>query len=263
MKKYKSMMITLMLLLLAGCGSKDDTVKYKLTFSNSGFESEKTEYAAGEDVTVRYDISATDTDYSFSSDDVDFKQDYDGGYVFTFVMPEHDVALNVESRNSMEYDPYVMSGETPENTDESVTMADDVLPTGTTDAEEAADNKADTKAAAIYFDKGVYQNYPPDDVNASLDYFYVFYDGGAGYTENAATGMGLPFACEQSEGSVRFSFGGEGDGWDVFTVETVENKAVIGHFEDGKRLAFVYVPDADPDNFNAAEYMYGSSHKEE
>lgn len=119
MKKYISMMITLMLLLLTGCGSKEDTVKYKLTFNNSGFESEKTEYAAGEDVTVRYDIIATDTDYSFSSDDVDFKQDYDGGYVFTFVMPDHDVALNVESRNSMEYDPYAMGGETPDNTDES------------------------------------------------------------------------------------------------------------------------------------------------
>jgi rhodanese-related sulfurtransferase len=73
----------------------DDTVKYKLTFNRCGFESEKIEYAAGEKVTVRYDIIATDTDYLFFSDDVDFKQDYDGGYVFTFVMPEHDVALNV------------------------------------------------------------------------------------------------------------------------------------------------------------------------
>ena len=58
MKKYISMMITLMLFLLTGCGSKDDTVKYMLSFNNSGFESEKTEYAAGEDVIVRtYDVT--------------------------------------------------------------------------------------------------------------------------------------------------------------------------------------------------------------
>ncbi len=57
--------------------------------------------AAGEKVTVRYDTIATDTDYWFSGDDVEFKQVYDGGYVFTFVMPDHDVILNVESRNNM------------------------------------------------------------------------------------------------------------------------------------------------------------------
>lgn len=84
---------------------KDDTVKYKLKFSDSIFESERTMYAPGEEVIVRYDIIATDTDYRFYSDDVDFEETYDGGYVFTFVMPEHDVTLKVESRNSMEYDP--------------------------------------------------------------------------------------------------------------------------------------------------------------
>lgn len=87
---------------LTACGAEDDTVKYKLILNDSFFESEKTEYAAGEKVTVRYDIIASDTDYNFYSDDVDLKTDYDGGYVFTFVMPEHDVTLNVESHNSME-----------------------------------------------------------------------------------------------------------------------------------------------------------------
>lgn len=90
--------------LLTACGAEDEILKYKLILDN-GFEAEKTEYAAGENVTVRYDIIATDTDYHFYSDDVDFEQNYDGGYVFTFVMPEHDVTLHVESRNSMEYDP--------------------------------------------------------------------------------------------------------------------------------------------------------------
>ncbi len=91
---------------------KDDTVKYKLKFSDSVFESERTLYAPGEEVTVRYDIIATDTDYTFYSNDVDFEQKYDGGYVFTFIMPDHDVTLNVKSRNSMEYDPEAnISGE--------------------------------------------------------------------------------------------------------------------------------------------------------
>ncbi|MCR5502129.1 MAG: cupredoxin domain-containing protein [Lachnospiraceae bacterium] len=96
---------------ISGCGVKDDTVKYRLTFNDSIFESEKTEYAAGENVTVRYDIIATDTDYHFYSDDVEFEQSFDGGYVFTFTMPEHDVTLNAESRNSMEYDPGMAEGD--------------------------------------------------------------------------------------------------------------------------------------------------------
>ena len=88
---------------LFGCGK----AKYKLNLDDSFFESEKTMYAPGEKVTVRYDIIATDTDYSFYSDDVDFEQSYDGGYVFTFIMPDHDVTLKVESHNTMEYEPEI------------------------------------------------------------------------------------------------------------------------------------------------------------
>ncbi|MBR3003545.1 MAG: hypothetical protein IKH67_00565 [Lachnospiraceae bacterium] len=91
-----------MMISLFGCGGQ----KYKLNFDGSGFESRKTEYPAGAKVTVRYDMIATDTDYSFSiDDDVEMKTDYDGGYVFTFIMPEHDVTMHVSSRNSMEYIP--------------------------------------------------------------------------------------------------------------------------------------------------------------
>ncbi len=88
---------------LFGCGKQ----KYKLNFDSSGFESEKTEYAAGEKVTVYYDFIATDTDYHFYSNDVEMKQSYDDqhGYIFTFTMPDHDVTIQVESHNSMMYDP--------------------------------------------------------------------------------------------------------------------------------------------------------------
>lgn len=109
----------LMLFMFTGCGNGidaiDDTVKdtensggnevYKLNLDGFGFESEKTTYARGEEVTVYYGIIATDTDYSFGldCDDVRLNQDFDGtkGYVFTFKMPAHDVTLSVSAQNTM------------------------------------------------------------------------------------------------------------------------------------------------------------------
>lgn len=86
---------------MAGCGKE----KYRLTFDSDAFSSRKTQYAAGEKVTVVYDYRyiGTDTDYRFFSDDVDFKQDYDPkkGYVFTFTMPDHDVKFTHSATNSM------------------------------------------------------------------------------------------------------------------------------------------------------------------
>ena len=83
--------------------------KYKLQFDGYGFKSDKTVYAAGEKVTVYYDLIATDTDYRFWLDDekVQLRQDWDErhGYVFTFTMPEHDITLHMESHNSMVYIP--------------------------------------------------------------------------------------------------------------------------------------------------------------
>ena len=57
----------------------------------------------GEKVVVYFSMIATDTDYSFWSDDVSFQQDYkvSQGYIFTFGMPEHDVTLHFSARNSM------------------------------------------------------------------------------------------------------------------------------------------------------------------
>lgn len=96
-----------MMFTLFGCGKP----KYKLHFDGYGFQSSKTEYAAGEQVTVYYDLIATDTDYRFWLDDenVKLKQDYDDrhGYVFTFTMPDHELTLHVSSHNSMEYIPTI------------------------------------------------------------------------------------------------------------------------------------------------------------
>ena len=97
-----SMMITLF-----GCGKTKD----RLRFEGYGFQSAKTAYAAGEKVTVTFDLIATDTDYRFGLDDenVRLTQSWDEkrGYVFTFLMPDHDVTLRVSSRNSMESIPTV------------------------------------------------------------------------------------------------------------------------------------------------------------
>ena len=92
---------------LCGCG----TQKYKVNFDDGDFEIKKKSYPAGEAVTAYFPYVATDTDYSFHIDPDDTKLDisFDGqrGYVLSFTMPEHDVTLSYDSRNTMEYDPEV------------------------------------------------------------------------------------------------------------------------------------------------------------
>jgi hypothetical protein len=52
-----------------------------------------------------FELIATDTDYSFYLDGerINYKYDDRKGFVITFVMPEHNVKLECESHNSMEY----------------------------------------------------------------------------------------------------------------------------------------------------------------
>ena len=103
-KDYKQIILigVMIVLSLSGCGRK----KYTLNYDGYGFESKRMKYEAGETVVVRFDNFATDTDYHFYiDDDVDMNTSFDGGYVFTFTMPAHDVTLHKESHNSMEYIP--------------------------------------------------------------------------------------------------------------------------------------------------------------
>ena len=89
-----------MMFTLFGCAKQ----KYELHFDGWGFESKKTAYAQGDRVTVYYKMIATDTDYNFWIDeDVAMSQDYNSkdGYVFSFIMPGHDVTLHLKSHNSM------------------------------------------------------------------------------------------------------------------------------------------------------------------
>ena len=102
----------MLMMSLGGCFGK----RYKV-IADSGFTQKKKTYAAGQKVTLYYDLIATDTDYSFYSNDVELKQSYDNdhGYVFTFTMPEHDVLIQMHSENSMVWNPDEHREETEED----------------------------------------------------------------------------------------------------------------------------------------------------
>lgn len=84
------------------------TEKYKVICSEGVFSNVKKGYKAGEKVKVYFGMIATDTDYTFyldgkrisSSGYSDLK-----GYSIEFIMPDHNVELTYESKNSMEYVP--------------------------------------------------------------------------------------------------------------------------------------------------------------
>ena len=102
----------MLMMTLGGCFGK----KYKV-IADSGFTQKKTSYSAGQKVTLYYEFIATDTDYSFYSNDVELKQSWDNdhGYVFTFTMPEHDVVVKSYSKNSMIWNPDEHREETEED----------------------------------------------------------------------------------------------------------------------------------------------------
>lgn len=74
-----------------------------------GLTSPKPFYAPGEEVTMVYDrrYIASDTNYRFSSGDVEFAWTFEQekGYVIRFIMPEHDVEIEVTKENTMTFDP--------------------------------------------------------------------------------------------------------------------------------------------------------------
>lgn len=95
------------------------------------FENVKDSYKAGERVKINFPFVATDTDYSFFIDGEALNGSYDEqkGYVFEFTMPDHDVNITFESKNSMVYTPL-----TPEPGTVLITYRDKIL--STADAEQ-------------------------------------------------------------------------------------------------------------------------------
>jgi len=119
---------------------------------------------------------------------------------------------------------------------------------------ERASEESNLKAP--YFTKGVYSSFPASEADAEHTYFYVFYDEGAGYTEDGMSGIGLPFACEQSDESIVFHMGGaDEESKEIFTIESVENGVITGSMQNGNRISFAPEPSADPDNFDAQKFI--------
>ena len=88
-------LITIMSVISA-CSSPRYTVYYL---------GETSSHRVGKEVTLYFDLIATDTDYSFYVDGERINPLYDEkkGYIIEFTMPDHDVHVDIESVNSMVY----------------------------------------------------------------------------------------------------------------------------------------------------------------
>ena len=96
-------------LVITGCsGNSSDVYKVDYCGQKSCYKNAKDSYKAGTKVELYFDLVATDTDYSFYLDGERINYEYDDrkGFIIKFVMPEHNVKLECESHNSMEYNSY-------------------------------------------------------------------------------------------------------------------------------------------------------------
>ncbi len=128
------------------------------------------------------------------------------------------------------------------------------LITGCTDIKDSNSVKPES-ATTAYFHKGVYKSYSPASKNTSQYYFYIFYDENSGYTEDSELGIGLPFSCIQTVDSIKFKFGGAEEPEEVFKIKSIKKNVVTGSFKNDELLIFVPVPKANPDKFDALEYI--------
>ena len=94
------LLCVLLLVGLAGCSGEKYRVEYDY---KDAYRNAKDYYRAGAEVTLYYDLIATDTDYSFYLDGeyVPFTYDEEKGFIIEFIMPEHDVHLTCNQRSSM------------------------------------------------------------------------------------------------------------------------------------------------------------------
>ena len=113
-------------------------------------------------------------------------------------------------------------------------------------------SKSETQS---YFHKGVYKSYSPDKKQSHESYFYVFYDEFSGHTEDSKLGIGLPFSCIQTNNSVKFRFGGAEEPEEIFKITSVKDNSIEGSFEDNQLLIFTFISNANPDNFDAIQYI--------
>ncbi len=146
---------------------------------------------------------------------------------------------------------------TAEVTEEAQTENIEDDSTATTAEPDKAEEESEDKAEGKYFKKGVYANYAKEAENDEKTYFYVFSEDWYGYTEDGKTGMGLPFSCEQQDGAVTFSFGGEDEVKNVLTIASSEDGVITGAFEDGIEQVFEFLPDVAVEGFEAENVVNG------
>ena len=98
--------------LLFGCGAPEKAeqeVKYKVDYCGQKmcYQGAEDSYPAGEQVKVYYNLVATDTDYTFLLDGEEINATYtdEKGFCISFEMPDHDVQLECQKKNSMVYQP--------------------------------------------------------------------------------------------------------------------------------------------------------------
>lgn len=100
------LVILLVACILCAC-NKDEKYNVDYCGSKEMYDKAKDSYRAGEKVTLYFKYIATDTDYSFYLDGERLNVDYDErkGFIISFTMPDHDVKLEYNSKNSMVYIP--------------------------------------------------------------------------------------------------------------------------------------------------------------
>ena len=94
-----------LIVVLVGCG--EDRYRVDYCGQKASYQNARDTYRAGERVRLYYDAVATDTNCTFYLDDVSISHSYEEGrgMVVEFIMPEHDITLECEMRNTMDYEP--------------------------------------------------------------------------------------------------------------------------------------------------------------
>ena len=108
-KEGKVMIIVIILLIFAILFLFNQKPKYNLYHNDIRFKNVKDSYRVGQKVKLYYDLIATDTDYHFSVEGVEYDLSYSDtkGYIIEFIMPNNDVTIHLEIRNSMEVVNYI------------------------------------------------------------------------------------------------------------------------------------------------------------
>ena len=98
-------LLTVFIILSVLCFAACADTRYSVDYCGlkDFFQGAQDKYAAGEQVTLYFDLIATDTDYVFYVDGevVSGSYDEEKGYVISFVMPAHDIKVEFTAENSM------------------------------------------------------------------------------------------------------------------------------------------------------------------